>query len=576
MQPLSAKLATLATVLVLLLAACAPPPTSTSPPLPTATAIPQPTATPTPQPTPSPVPTATPVPTPSAPAIRTATRVVCASDAPSKAQCDYVADGADDQVEIQKALDGLPPLGGRVYLSEGAFYLNNQPGKDYAVRLPPNSEKAYVVLEGAGKRSTILRYSSSKNGDHMLRVPSPGIDEGLEIANMQWEEWDRDCDDEPPKLPCPRWAKALAGETPKTVMAKFHVHDLYVRRWGTGIEVGVGYWGNWHDIRFQATRTGLDVLTEFNVHTLVNIMATGTTTGLKLRGYGITVIGSDFMTASNGVGIWLLEGDRITLIGSSGEANRGATNTVDLRVEAAVTNSSAIGFNADSGVDIRSPSFAFTNSRNYDVQAFFPESLPPLERWQNVDLANGWKEAERTGTASSSAGQTITVSTGTTPHSKVIMKQDVFGLAPGDYAKYVNWDKPIYILMNLYKTGNDPEGVGYIQLTQATTYGDLAAPGVGLKIANLDLQGDAYRMSGDTFPLNATLSEGKDVEVLIAHIPAYGVVYMVNGEVKASRPNRPGGTPSAEYGISVAIGNGSTGGVNNSLVVYRMRVYSGK
>ncbi|MCL0087725.1 polysaccharide deacetylase family protein, partial [Dehalococcoidia bacterium] len=58
---------------------------------------------------------------------RTATIVVAASDSSpqSKAQADFVADGVDDQVEIQAAIDALPASGGRVVLLEGTYIKGN-------------------------------------------------------------------------------------------------------------------------------------------------------------------------------------------------------------------------------------------------------------------------------------------------------------------------------------------------------------------------------------------------------------------------------------------------------------------
>jgi hypothetical protein len=51
----------------------------------------------------------------------TATFIVAASDASTrvKNQADYVADGTDDDVEIQAAIDALPSGGGTVVLSGG-------------------------------------------------------------------------------------------------------------------------------------------------------------------------------------------------------------------------------------------------------------------------------------------------------------------------------------------------------------------------------------------------------------------------------------------------------------------------
>src|SRR5690606_37350417 len=51
----------------------------------------------------------------------TATYIVAASDSVNKDKADYVADGTNDEVEIQAALDALPSTGGLVYLLEGTY-----------------------------------------------------------------------------------------------------------------------------------------------------------------------------------------------------------------------------------------------------------------------------------------------------------------------------------------------------------------------------------------------------------------------------------------------------------------------
>jgi len=60
-----------------------------------------------------------------APTGRTATYVVCANNSVNKAQCDYICDGVDDQVEIQQAIDALPSNGGIVKLLEGKFNIGS-------------------------------------------------------------------------------------------------------------------------------------------------------------------------------------------------------------------------------------------------------------------------------------------------------------------------------------------------------------------------------------------------------------------------------------------------------------------
>jgi hypothetical protein len=52
-----------------------------------------------------------------------ATFVVCADDSQNTGRCDYVADGAGDQVEIQAAIDDLNSAGGKIVLLEGNYYI---------------------------------------------------------------------------------------------------------------------------------------------------------------------------------------------------------------------------------------------------------------------------------------------------------------------------------------------------------------------------------------------------------------------------------------------------------------------
>ena len=85
---------------------------------------------------------------------RAATFVVAASNSSpqSKAQADYVCDGVDDQVEIQRAIDSLPVGGGRVLLLEGGFILSN------SIILDDR-----VSLYGMGVESTNLFLANNSN-----------------------------------------------------------------------------------------------------------------------------------------------------------------------------------------------------------------------------------------------------------------------------------------------------------------------------------------------------------------------------------------------------------------------------
>jgi len=65
---------------------------------------------------------------PPAPYTRAATRVVASSEALDTVNADYICDGTNDQIEINKAIEDLPPAGGRVLLTDGTFYLSDSVG----------------------------------------------------------------------------------------------------------------------------------------------------------------------------------------------------------------------------------------------------------------------------------------------------------------------------------------------------------------------------------------------------------------------------------------------------------------
>lgn len=86
--------------------------------------------------------------------LRTATVDVCADDARNSSRCDYVADGIADHVEIQSAIDSLPPAGGKVVLTEGTFNVAS------TVNL-----RSDMTLQGMGIDATVIRLANLSNVD---------------------------------------------------------------------------------------------------------------------------------------------------------------------------------------------------------------------------------------------------------------------------------------------------------------------------------------------------------------------------------------------------------------------------
>lgn len=90
-------------------------------------------------------------------ASRAATMIVGSST--SSGPNDYTCDGTDDQIEIQKAVDAITTIGGRVLLSEGTFNLSA------TIALPSN-----VSLCGQGY-STYLNFIPEGNAIEVIGTP---------------------------------------------------------------------------------------------------------------------------------------------------------------------------------------------------------------------------------------------------------------------------------------------------------------------------------------------------------------------------------------------------------------------
>ncbi len=109
---------------------------------------------------------------------RTATFVVCASNAANTNQCDFVADGTDDQTEINLALAALPPSGGNVHLSEGSFSINGVAKTFGGILI----QKSNVVLAGSGM-GTKLTLTGGNRDTNVIRIIGNNL-ENITIRDM--------------------------------------------------------------------------------------------------------------------------------------------------------------------------------------------------------------------------------------------------------------------------------------------------------------------------------------------------------------------------------------------------------
>jgi len=100
------------------------------------------------------------------------TILVAAADSLNQGQANFVADGVNDEVEIQAALDALPATGGEVKLLDGTYYIESSLVLD-----------SYQTLRGCG-RNTILT-TTTANLDIITATGGAGTQKvGILIADL--------------------------------------------------------------------------------------------------------------------------------------------------------------------------------------------------------------------------------------------------------------------------------------------------------------------------------------------------------------------------------------------------------
>ncbi len=104
----------------------------------------------------------------------TATLIVAASDSQNKEKADYVADGTNDQVEINAAITALPSTGGLVYLLDGT----------YNIAASVTIAKSNVTLTGSGD-STKLFLANTSNTSVIVVGDGATVYEGVKISGLK-------------------------------------------------------------------------------------------------------------------------------------------------------------------------------------------------------------------------------------------------------------------------------------------------------------------------------------------------------------------------------------------------------
>jgi hypothetical protein len=162
------------------------------------------------------------------------------------------------------------------------------------------------------------------------------------------------------------------------------------------------------------------------------------------------------------------------------------------------------------------------------------------------------------------------VRTGTTANSSCGQTCDAYGLNGGDVGILsVDFSKKLIWMFGISRRYSDPEVVAWLQLKTSTAVGDLAGTGIGVRVDNYAVTGEAYGSARGTLSLG-TLTDNRVMWVKIVHIPGNRVEFWVNNVLIGSLTGTavPTGAPTCY--ILHQIKNGSTGGVNASFGVGNM------
>lgn len=167
----------------------------------------------------------------------------------------------------------------------------------------------------------------------------------------------------------------------------------------------------------------------------------------------------------------------------------------------------------------------------------------------------------------------INVYTGITANSRGMGYARYLPLNSGNYNLWeIDFTKRLELHFILLRGGSDTEAVGRVQLKSVITEGALAAKGLGLRVDNFSLVGEAYGTALGTAPLGAlTNYQSKRIKVVL--VPGVRVEFWVEGILQATLTGTAVPTgQSTDDAMVISIINGATGGVNAFLYVFNIQI----
>jgi hypothetical protein len=170
------------------------------------------------------------------------------------------------------------------------------------------------------------------------------------------------------------------------------------------------------------------------------------------------------------------------------------------------------------------------------TRAFSLSDVFRLKREHNqvVILPDGWQSAVTgTGTVSNTSGR-LQVITGNTASSMALYRTVVFGCGGGtNSANFFDFSKKSSISFPFMASVSIGASKRYLQIKAATTHGDLAAAGIGIKLVDLVLYGESFGTEHGEVEL-MTLTTAVGYNIAIEHDPT-AIKWYVNGVLKGTQ-----------------------------------------
>lgn len=163
--------------------------------------------------------------------------------------------------------------------------------------------------------------------------------------------------------------------------------------------------------------------------------------------------------------------------------------------------------------------------------------------------------------------------TGTTASSSALARSNPFELSRGDVT--INYARRVLFAFGIRRANSDAEAVSYVQIKIASTHGDLAAVGMGIKVTNYTAVGESYGTARGVTSTLSTITDQAITFFVLDFDPGRGVIdFYVNGvlqQTQSTAANLPSGSQNSSQVVS-SVANGATGGVNVQVVVGSMEL----